>query len=1157
MNAPTLIVGLGGKGSDIALRVANMCNDEQRKSISFAVFDTDINELREIQKGNPFIHTIQTSTRLSVGEYLDIDTHARDTWFPVNSILNSKALSEGAGQVRAVSRLAFETAVRAGKMEALHKAIDDLYKLEGSGHEQTLRVVIVSSLAGGTGSGLILPVASYIKHYLKAHYSQNSNITRGFFLLPEIFYHVIKGETERNNLKCNAYATLRELDAFLMKGDNTLDEKYLDSVNIEFPNVSSGTYETYSERPYDFCFLFDAQNADGGKLDSFDAYLEHAARCIYAQSIGPMNKRSNSSEDNVIRKLASEKGRNRYAGAGTSMLIYPNELIKEYIALNWTKECISEDWLIYDNLYESQMERIKTMKRDGKRAKEPVRSEEYIRNVDTKASEKHGFSKAVQDSCTIFSEDGLEERSYLWNTYLDTLADNLTRKYSEGNPTLDGSRTSAETNLRNLSDEETIAKGKDAWEDYATTYYGLVNYRKTVQKYVKDLAGSVAYTIFRTMGEDVTKDESPYRMEACMKNENGEFLHPNAARYFLYNLASEMEKYHKQVTIELDECDEFFANFEQNYFDDPKTEDIIEDVDALATTKKIKLSDKIRKRLSTDQENLIQGYKQYLANIDEIRVKLIIAEVLEEGLKYVNNLTQAFEQFYIYFGTKLEKINERIAEIEINSDIAGGSATRNVCFSRTCLKKFLENARYTGSLISIDSELASSIYMGIHNYATNSDKIVETDYFGEIFDNNILQYFKTQLVTQYNLLVDMDIFDAIGKEAEYEQNIREADRRDQYVIKVLDEAKKLAVPFIEKPTGEEKDPINSCAYNTHLIPTEQSRKERLLKSELKDFGGEKDDDIPMNTVIFYKSFYGLRATDLGKFAPPHFSPTEERGAGEYFKAYYELVGEINPRSEKSRVITPHIDKMWHNVSKMPDLDDENQYKQENAIYAALFWSILGSYISLSDVGEEEKLYTINIDSLDMTSKETTFVVSNGTPCDRLYEVLDAISIYPEYVTKINKKIATIIKEARDDNENIYDVRVFKWIKDFRIDGFPLPENGVRSIFELPLLIKRSTPIDLYNEADIINILEAEMDEIIKTIKALADSSKANRIIETLIEEQFDLLVENIKKDKVYGSFFHSALFNRFTAIITKKLENLGSKKAVGRIEEKAIECKRG
>ena len=34
-------------------------------------------------------------------------------------------------------------------------------------------------------------------------------------------------------------------------------------------------------------------------------------------------RRNYSSEDNVIRELCKDGGRNRYCGAGTSMLIYP------------------------------------------------------------------------------------------------------------------------------------------------------------------------------------------------------------------------------------------------------------------------------------------------------------------------------------------------------------------------------------------------------------------------------------------------------------------------------------------------------------------------------------------------------------------------------------------------------------------------------------------------------------------------------------------------------------------------------------------------------------------------------------------------------------------------------------------------------------------
>ena len=66
-----------------------------------------------------------------------------------------------------------------------------LNQLTGEQAQQALRVIVVSSLAGGTGSGLILPVAMYIKNFLTTRFKQSANIMRGFFILPEVFYEAV------------------------------------------------------------------------------------------------------------------------------------------------------------------------------------------------------------------------------------------------------------------------------------------------------------------------------------------------------------------------------------------------------------------------------------------------------------------------------------------------------------------------------------------------------------------------------------------------------------------------------------------------------------------------------------------------------------------------------------------------------------------------------------------------------------------------------------------------------------------------------------------------------------------------------------------------------------------------------------------------------
>lgn len=58
MNAPTLLIGLGGAGSKIVERVSGLITPEQRESIAVVVLDTDINDMRAIRERNPFIRTI-------------------------------------------------------------------------------------------------------------------------------------------------------------------------------------------------------------------------------------------------------------------------------------------------------------------------------------------------------------------------------------------------------------------------------------------------------------------------------------------------------------------------------------------------------------------------------------------------------------------------------------------------------------------------------------------------------------------------------------------------------------------------------------------------------------------------------------------------------------------------------------------------------------------------------------------------------------------------------------------------------------------------------------------------------------------------------------------------------------------------------------------
>lgn len=1086
MIAPTLLVGLGGTGSKIVCRVSQMVTEEQRKRIGFAVFDTDINELREIREANPFIKTIQTSTKLTVGEYLNIDTHARDEWFPVNGILNSKSLTEGAGQVRAISRLALDTAIRAGNMEPLHNAIEELYKLEGDSSEQALRVVIVSSLAGGTGSGLIFPVALYLKNYLATKFQASANITRGFFILPEVFYEVIRGQSERNNLKCNAYATLRELDAFLMKGDETLPEKYEKTVKLEFPRVGSNDVEEYNVRPYDFCFLFDAQNTEGKKLNSFNQYLDHAANCIYSQSIGPMNKRSNSSEDNTIRELCAERGRNRYAGAGSAMLIYPYEDVREYIALNWTKECVSSQWLVFDRMYKEKCLANAEMRAQGLNRRDINASVDYIESINQMAKQKDPFALSIEKACTIYDEGGYKKVNDKWTEYVGQLKKFVKDSTMNGQMDLD-----AQKNLAMGMINEVEIGSKQAAEELQDAYREMEKYKDMVVKRSEDTARTIAYSIFKAKNDSITKEKLPHQMETYLRDEEGNFIHPNAVRYFLYQ-ALELMKAEK-VLVEK-ENDKKEKSFDGMYaiFDNTKTDDEIETVDQLTE----------RKIDKKTQQEFKDKLRFYIGETDKYRTSSVLAEVLAEGIDYISSLCEAFQNFYTSFENRIEALDRRIAALSKKYGNTAGRTSRYVCATPNCFQRLLKEMPYTGSSITIDKELAEEIYNKVRNYSMLKDKPENGGYFEQIFDNGIIGYFKKSLMEIYGSTVNMDVLTALEKEAKYEKNEYDATRIEQYVKKVIAETRNLSNPFIERPLGEQKAPIAACTYSKELDPKDDSPRSMLIAKELGNYGGTPDEDIPLNMIMFYQSIYGLRANKLSKFSPG--CAAEGRSDGEYYKAYYEVVSQIKPKSDKTPVITPHIDRNWHIVSALPDLDEENQRRQEREIYRAFALGIICDLVCYSKISEGKYLYRLELNDLEPEE----FVVSNGTPCDHYYEVLDALTINPVAVQTILSYMKEKFADERNSSGKLDFEHSYLRRQINELASIEYGKAGL-SIFDVALLLKVSTPSAEFDKTVGKGIMREILTLIYEYAQTMVLEADLDGIYGKFVLEQFEMFDKNI------------------------------------------------
>jgi len=678
-----------------------------------------------------------------------------------------------------------------------------------------------------------------------------------------------------------------------------------------------------------------------------------------------------------------------------------------------------------------------------------------------------------------------------------------------------------------------------------------------VQDHVNKNARTIAYSIFRTDNEGITRAESRHQLEYYMRDGEGNFLHPNAARYFLYKSLQTLRSMNQMAENDVMENEAVFKRFE-TLFDDDETENSVETVETIAQRSKMTLSERMLKKFSADQTDFLTEYNNCIAAIDAYRVNAIFKAVYEEGIKYIKTMCESFHKFYKSFDGKMVDIARQRSLLESKYNNMEGMPASYVCASEKCLKKMVEKMPYDGGTVEIDSELAEAIYTRIHAYSQIEVKNENDHYFSAIFDEDILDYFRKQLMELYASEIDLDIIEAIEKEARYVEGIFEDSKIRAYVVRTFNAAKVLAEPFIERPLGVETDPINSCAYNDGLDPKDDSPKSALIQAELKDFGGTSDSDVPKNMILFYKSFYGLRANQLSKFAPPQQSETNKRVGGDYYKAYFELVSKIHPVASKSKVITPHIDRWWHTVAMMPDLDEENQRKQEYDMYAALFWGLVGGHIDMYETGYKQFTYRLKVEDVDGDNDSSTLYVSNGTACDKLYEVLDAISIYPALVENILGRVDSSLEAEVNDNESIENSILMKGLNKFRIREYALGnDNLVRSVFDIPLLLKKSMTSKNYDEEKVIEVLKVEISEIKKYVSRFCNEKEYPEVAGRIIYDQFERFLQSLEIEKEkWRDVYHDYLFTRTYIIVAKALEELGMKEFAQEVRSKGDELSR-
>lgn len=291
---PTLFIGVGGSGMEVLLRVRRRILNAswgqgapQRISglaefpvAQFMHFDLDLGAIKEegrAQLLDPLAESVKLRDEDRLCESFEIANYCSSDndidryplikeWSPLTPArIRDLGIdpSKGAGQIRGVSRLYFfdkyrkvrdriRTKLLSLKNGLSNRDLFDRLGLKPGGEK--MRIVIVGSVAGGTGSGTFLDMGLLAKSV--ASQDVGPTDTHLMLMLPTGYATANKQRTE-----ANGYAALMELETCMRGGF-----RYIEKWDEHDPRK-------LADRPYDEVYLVDSGNTAGQHTaDQKDVY---------------------------------------------------------------------------------------------------------------------------------------------------------------------------------------------------------------------------------------------------------------------------------------------------------------------------------------------------------------------------------------------------------------------------------------------------------------------------------------------------------------------------------------------------------------------------------------------------------------------------------------------------------------------------------------------------------------------------------------------------------------------------------------------------------------------------------------------------------------------------------------------------------------------
>ncbi len=1145
--APTLLLGIGGIGGEIVKGVYDAMLDVDKTYVEMIVMDTNVSDLRKFE--NSGIEYIQTSENQTVQDYLAAHPEFIE-WFPTNPLINDKNLTQGAGQIRSVSRLGALASKGEGSFAAIDRAVDRIRKNHGDSLNSSVRVMIVGSVTGGTGAGLAIQLPFYVRNVLESKGVPNV-LVRGMFIMPSITEDKQDTESKEKAVNVNGYAFLKELNAFYRLQQASIEDNNL-RIEEYVPGVK--TVEGMGKEavmaapvPYNYMFLVE-EYGKKGTIGDLEDYIARCSQMVLNQLFSPVAERGFSVEDNLITSLVEKKGMSKYCGAGISNIIYPKNEVVRYCTVRYAGQMLKDYWLQIDEEFKIKDEHQSRLKKTNPQLESLDKGKTYCTIFDDMCNpEKRTVSSdiaALQRELSFFEvierEDGSKKKEE--KQVVDSLISEMKKYCRDVFESTGVFEASKDCNVLQSELKRGKDKAKNIMDERLTEFREL---RKKVDKAVNDSVSGIAEAILPSdfkLAKGI-KETAKYSIFTVLRNK-----HPIVVRYLLYKLRDELKK--EKIILDNNitgyKEDEEKNVFNYDFFKEGE-EDIVKEgpIEAIDKTKLGVFNKTQYVSLVEEIEKVHnESVTKCLLKAEDELSSLVYSEVLGR----IQVLIELYENF---FGELKEIMIEKEEEAKRLETGRGEGKTQDfkgdkyVCSNKPC-KDFLYN-KFVSSISDSDMEMSEEVKCGFFDkmfeeYDTRlKEKNSPTAYITHIslrdlFEEGILEPITNQFSKTGFKHLDMSILEAIRQQFEIENRSNGLANDDEafknYLNALWESARSLADPYLmyKKDVGG----VNSTGKLSYFWGFNYSAVARyqfgdvnavIDNQKLKSLIDRKDETVLCDnsfapTVITcYCAIYDLcieNCVSYLKGSKPQKCYAER--LNNYVNTEYVV---SNDEEAYLNVIHPHLDCRWHEHAYLPELMKWDEEKMSKDICMAFLLSLALKRCYYKDIKEEylECWWFRKSDEKNPTPVYVNGKELKSKVMDEFYNALDNNRLIVEDVIKYAETIRSNAKAKRPES-GITDAVILEHKIIKALIGSENTKNAIDRIYDLysamgnrNIIQKMVAALDEYLMAYCMDMVNGNVNkathfcDVVK--KAIGDGSK--KLKATDVSDIFKEYFESYKK----------------------------------------------